>query len=142
MEEASSRLLLWASRYPVLSQASRLAASGLRYPGDLTNLAQVREVVATFAGPTLLLHGHLHTWTVDHTGRALQIGVPTVVEWPHAWADASITLDDAAVRVEVTMRPVSGTWSRPGIDTVPDAPFQAWTFRDDWIRAGDAVRPT
>jgi len=122
------RLLLWASHYPVLSQEPRLLAAGLRYPGDLLNLAEVRASVGTFGGPVLVLHGHLHAALVDHAGPILQIGVPAVVEWPHAWTDAAIELTDDIVRVRTTLTPIPGTWSSADVNTVLDEREQRWGF--------------
>jgi hypothetical protein len=122
------RLLVWASHYPVLSQESRLLAAGLRYPGDLLNLAEVRAAVGRFGGPALVLHGHLHAALVDHAGPILQISVPAVVEWPHAWTDASIEVTAATVLVRTSLVPIPGTWSSAGVNTVLDEREQRWVF--------------
>ena len=128
-------LLVWAGHYPLLSQQARLRVAGLRYPGDLTNLAETRGAAERFDGPILALHGHLHTAVTRHAGRILQIGVPAVVEWPHAWTDVTLDLtgDSQAVRAEI--RPIVGEWSRCDHDTVLSGRTQAWTFNEARWRA-------
>jgi 3',5'-cyclic AMP phosphodiesterase CpdA len=126
--QAPGRLLLWASHYPVLSQRARLGSAGLRYPGDLVNLEQVTGCVARFRGPALVLHGHLHAAVVSQDGPILQIGVPAVVEWPHAWTDVSLQISDDEVIVRTRLIPITGSWSAPSRDTVLAQGVQNWVF--------------
>jgi 3',5'-cyclic AMP phosphodiesterase CpdA len=123
-----SRLLLWASHYPVVSQQPRLRAGGLRYPGDLVNLDDVRQSMDRYHGPVLVLHGHLHTAVVGQAGPVLQIGVPAVVEWPHAWTDTSIEFTGNTVLVRTALTPIPGAWSSRDVNTVLDEREQNWVF--------------
>jgi len=132
----SSRLLLWASHYPALSMASRLRSLGLRYSGDLDNLPDVQAVIGRFGGLVLVLHGHLHTSVTGQDGPVLQIGVPAIVEWPHAWTEVSIELTRDEVTVTTTLIPVSGDWSSADVNTVLDGPEQHWVSDGSgWRRA-------
>jgi hypothetical protein len=121
-----SRLLLWTSHYPALSMAFRLRPLGLRYSGDLENLPDVQAVIGGFRGPVLVLHGHLHTSVVGQDGPVLQIGVPAIVEWPHAWTEVSIHLASDEVIVTTALIPVSGAWSSADVNTVLDGTEQHW----------------
>jgi hypothetical protein len=114
----SGRLLFWAGHYPLLSAQARLRVAGLRYPGDLTNLAATRAAAGRFAGPILVMHGHLHAAVTRHVGRILQIGVPAVIEWPHAWTDVTLNITRDLVTVHAEIRPVPGGWSQPGRATL------------------------
>lgn len=131
-----SRLLLWASHFPALSMASRLRTLGLRYSGDLENLPDVQAVIGGFGGPVLVLHGHLHTSVVGQDGPVLQIGVPAIVEWPHAWTEVSIKLTGDEVIVTTALIPVSGAWSSADVNTVLDGTEQRWVSDGSrWRRA-------
>ena len=134
-----SRLLLSATHYPLLSQHARLRVAGLRYPGDLLNLDEARAAAERFQGPILVLHGHLHTAVIRHAGRILQIGSPAVVEWPHAWTDASIEVTSDTVRIRTALTPIPGQWSTGDLNTVVAEHEQNWAFSTGrWRRAGSA----
>ena len=115
---------LWATHYPVLSRATASADAGLRYPGDLLNLTDVQAPLLARTAPTLVLHGHLHVATVATLGALLQLGVPALVEWPHAWT--SVTIDgDGSVSSELhSVAPDI----EPTNDTVLASPKQSWRF--------------
>jgi Calcineurin-like phosphoesterase len=124
-----ARLLLWASHYPVLSQRGRFRAAGLRYPGDLRNLSHVARCIARFDGPVLVLYGHLHATAVKHAGPLLQVGVPAVIEWPHAWTEAALHLTaSGTLTLHTTLRPIPGTWPAPQIGTTLAGAIQNWTY--------------
>ena len=131
-----ARLLVWASHYPVLSQQDRLRAAGLRYPGDLLNLAEARAAAERFRGPILVLHGHLHTAIVGQAGRILQIGSPAVVEWPHGWTDTLVELTGDTVAVRTALTVIPGHWSTGNRNTILDERQQNWVFTAGrWRRA-------
>ena len=136
-----AQLLVWATHFPVLSQETRLLAEGLRYPGDLLNLADVQSSVSRFHGPALVLHGHLHAAVVAQAGQILQIGVPAVVEWPHAWTDASIEFTTDTVTVQTTLIPIPGAWSNRDVNTVLAEPEQCWVFETGRWRQTPASDP-
>ncbi len=123
-----ARLLLWASHYPVLSLQERFGAARLRYPGDLRNLSHVAGRVARFNGPVLVLHGHLHAADVSNAGPVLQISVPAVVEWPHAWIETVIQVATGIVTVQTTLRSIPGAWPAPAAVTTLAEPIQNWTY--------------
>lgn len=129
------RLLFWAGHYPLLSAQARLRVARLRYPGDLTNLGRTRAAAERFAGPILVMHGHLHAAVTRHAGRILQIGVPAVIEWPHAWTDVTLNITRDLVTVRAEIRPVPGVWSQPGHDPLLNGRTQAWTYGEArWAR--------
>ena len=121
-------LLLWAGHYPLLSQQARLRAAGLRYPGDLLNLRHARQAAERFAGPIVVLHGHLHTAVTRRAGRVLQLGCPAVVEWPHAWMDVTVETGTGGTRVRASTRPIAGEWSTCERNTQLAEPEQSWQF--------------
>lgn len=123
-----ARLLLWASHYPVLSRQDRFHAARLRYPGDLRNLSYVAGCIGRFKGPVLVLHGHLHAADVSKVGPVLQIGVPAIVEWPHAWIETVVQVDAEIVTVQTRLRPVAGPWPRPRADTTLAPVSQNWIY--------------
>ena len=127
-----ARLLVWSSHYPLLSQRAKLHAAGLRYPGDLINLDDVQRATRHFSGPMLVLHGHLHTGVTELDGSLLQVGVPAVVEWPHAWTDITIDIAGDAVTVRTALRSIAGQWSDGTHNTVLHAARQQWTFDGQW----------
>lgn len=131
-------LLMWAGHYPLLSQEARLRDAGLRYPGDLLNLQRVRQAAERFAGPIVVLHGHLHTAVTRHAGRILQLGCPAVVEWPHAWTDVTVEKSAISTRVWVSTRPIVGEWSRCERNTQLAGPEQSWDFGHGHWRVGGA----
>jgi 3',5'-cyclic AMP phosphodiesterase CpdA len=121
---ATAGLLLWATHYPVLSRAAAVGDAGLRYPGDLLNLADVQGPLVARTAPVLVLHGHLHVATVTTQGTLLQLGVPALVEWPHAWTTVTIG-DDGSVGSE--LHPVAPEVERT-VDTMLAAPVQSWRW--------------
>ena len=134
----TAQLLVWAGHYPLISQAEVLLAAGLRYPGDLTNLAAVRRAAERQAGPILVLHGHLHTAVTAQDGRILQLGFPALVEWPHAWTDVRLDVSPARTMIRAALRPVAGHWSEGTRNSLLAGPDQAWQLaRGSWSdRAG------
>ena len=124
----AGRLLLCVGHYPILTQQARLRVAGLRYPGDLVNLDHARAAVERFDGPIVALHGHLHTAVTRRVGRILQIGLPAVVEWPHAWTDFTLDMASDNPTVHVEIRPIAGEWSRCERDTVLSGMAQTWVF--------------
>jgi hypothetical protein len=127
-----ARLLVWSTHYPLISQRARLQAAGLRYPGDLINLDDVQRATGQFSGPMLVLHGHLHTGVTELDGSLLQVGVPAVVEWPHAWTDITIEIAGDTVTVLTELRLIPGEWSAGTRNTVLHAAKQQWTFDGQW----------
>ena len=122
----TSQLLLWAGHYPLVSQQAALLAVGLRYPGDLQNLAESRAAASRHHGPIVVLHGHLHTAISSKHGRMLQLGFPAVVEWPHAWTDLRIETSPLGATVRTATRSIAGSWSRCRQDTLLTSTVQNW----------------
>lgn len=139
----TSRVLLWAGHYPLISQESALAAAGLRYPGDLENLRQARAAAQRHPGPVVVLHGHLHTAITAQDRTMLQLGFPALVEWPHAWTDLCIETSPGHTAVHAAIRPVAGDWSRCGRNTLLASTDQAWVLDGEgWRAAGPSRAPS
>jgi hypothetical protein len=60
-----------------------------------------------------------------------------VVEWPHAWTDASIEVTSDTVRIRTALTPIPGQWSTGGRNSVVAEREQNWAFTAGrWRRAG------
>ena len=99
-EEGS--ILLVASHFPVLSEASRVAGGGIPYAGDIVNRAELEAGLRAAARPTVVLSGHIHVRCSTDDGTLLQFTVGALIESPF---DATIVeLDPAALEVRRTSR--------------------------------------
>jgi hypothetical protein len=98
----ASGLLVVASHFPVLSEATRVAGAGLPYPGDLVNRAEVEAELRADSRPKLVLSGHIHARCSAGEGPLLQFTVGAMIEPPF---DATIVeIDAAALSVSRTAR--------------------------------------
>ena len=77
----SDGLLVVASHFPLLSEAERLAAAGLSYPGNLVNREALLARVGA-AKPVVVLSGHIHARTSRVDGPVLQFTVGALIEPP------------------------------------------------------------
>ena len=119
-----SDLVVVASHFPVLSEASRVAAAGLPYAGDLVNRLDLEGRLRSDSRPKLVLSGHIHARCSTHDGPLLQFTVGAVIEPPF---DATL--------VEIDGTSVRRTARRLGEIAVTDPVFAA----DDelWQWTGD-----
>ena len=120
-------LAVVASHFPVVSEASRVAAAGLPYAGDLVNRADLESSLRSDARPKLVLCGHVHARCSTSEGQLLQLMVGAVIEPPF---DATI--------VELEGSSVRRTTRRLGdiapIDPVFSADEERWQWADGrWI---------
>jgi calcineurin-like phosphoesterase family protein len=76
--------LILLSHYPVLPTVARLTRAGLRHPDELVGAGDLADRLRARPALTLVLHGHLHAALAGASGRVLQLGLPALVEWPHA----------------------------------------------------------
>jgi hypothetical protein len=119
-------LVVVASHFPVLSEASRVAAAGLPYAGDLVNRADLEVELRADLRPTLVLCGHIHARCTTHDGPLLQFMVGAVIEPPF---DATIVeIDAAKLSVRRTARRLGGV---APIDPVFSADDEHWRRIDD-----------
>jgi 3',5'-cyclic AMP phosphodiesterase CpdA len=86
-------LVVVASHFPLLSEASRVAGAGLPYAGDLVNRAEVEGRLRSDPRPTVVLSGHIHVRCSTHDRSLLQFMVGAVIEPPF---DATIVEIDPA----------------------------------------------
>jgi len=95
-------LVVVASHFPLLSEASRVAGAGLPYAGDLVNRADIEGQLRSDPRPKLVLGGHIHARCSTHDGPLLQFTVGALIEPPF---DATIVeIDTTALSVRRTAR--------------------------------------
>jgi len=110
-----------ASHFPLLSEASRVAAAGLPYAGDLVNRLDLEGRLRSDSRPKLVLSGHIHARCSTNNGALLQFTVGALIEPPF---DATI--------VEVDGTSVRRTARRLGEIAVTDPVFAADEERWQW----------
>ena len=121
-------LAVVASHFPLLSEASRVAAAGLPYAGDLVNRADLERQLHSDPRPTLLLSGHIHARCSTHQGSLLQFTVGAVIEPPF---DATL--------IEIDGTNVRRTARRLGEIAVTDPVFAPDEERWQWTGDGWAT---
>ncbi len=119
-------LVVVASHFPVLSEASRVAAAGLPYAGDLVNRADLEGRLRSDPRPKVVLCGHIHARCSTHDGPLLQFMVGAMIEPPF---DATI------VEIDPTRLSIRRTARRLGEIAPTDPVFAADEER--WQRAAD-----
>ena len=121
-----AELVVVASHFPVISEASRVAAAGLPYAGDLVNRADLEDKLRSDARPKLVLSGHIHARCSTHEGPLLQLTVGALIEPPF---DATI------VEIDPTSLSARRTARRLGEIAVTDPVFAAddelWQWTND-----------
>ncbi len=110
-----------ASHFPLLSEASRVAAAGLPYAGDLVNRADLEHELRSDPRPQLVLSGHIHARCSRHDGPLLQLTVGALIEQPF---DATL--------VEIEGTTVRRTARRLGEVGVTDPVFAPDDERWEW----------
>lgn len=110
-----------ASHFPLLSEASRVAAAGLPYAGDLVNRGELERELRSEGWPQLVLSGHIHVRSSRHDGPLLQLTVGALIEPPF---DATL--------VEVDGTTVRRTARRLGEVAVTDPVFVPDEERWEW----------
>jgi hypothetical protein len=117
-------LVVVASHFPVLSEASRVAAAGLPYAGDLVNRADLEGRLGADPPPKVLLSGHIHSRSSAHHGPLLQCTVGALIEPPF---DATI------VEIDAKAGSVRRTARRLGEIAVTDPVFAADDEHWQWV---------
>jgi len=121
-----SGFVVVASHFPVLSEATKVAAAGLPYAGDLVNRPDVEADLRSDPRPTLVLSGHIHARCSTSAESLLQLTVGALIEPPF---DATI------VELDTTSLVVRRTARRLGEVAVTDPVFAAddecWNWLDD-----------
>jgi hypothetical protein len=121
-----SGLVVVASHFPLLSEASRVAAAGLPYAGDLVNRADLEGRLRSDPRPKIVLSGHIHVRCSAHDGPLLQLAVGAMIEPPF---DATIVdLDASDVSVRRTARRLGEI---PVTDPVFAPDDERWQRPDD-----------
>lgn len=123
-------LVVVASHFPLLSEASRIAGAGFPYPGDLVNRADLEGHLQSDARPKVVLSGHIHARCSTHHGPLLQFTVGALIEPPF---DATI------VELEATGLSARRTARRLGEIAAADPVFagddERWQRADDgWVQ--------
>lgn len=129
-------LVVVASHFPVLSEALRVAAAGLPYPGDLVNRADLERQLRSDPRPKVIVCGHIHARCTTHDGPLLQFTTGALIEPPF---DATI------VEVDLTGT-VRRTAQRLGEIAVTDPVFapdeERWQRTEDRWEAEIAAAAT
>lgn len=100
--DGEASVVVVVSHFPVLSEASKVAAAGLPYAGDLVNRADLEARLAVDPRPKLVLSGHIHARCATHVGSLLQLTVGALIEPPF---DATIVeVDTVSLAVRRTAR--------------------------------------
>jgi Calcineurin-like phosphoesterase len=119
-------ILVIASHFPVLSEASRVAAAGLPYAGDLVNRAELEGRLRSDPRPKVVLGGHIHVRCSTHDGLLLQFTVGALIEPP---------FDATLVEIDATSLSARRTARRLGevapIDPVFAADDERWQKSDE-----------
>jgi predicted phosphodiesterase len=120
-----ARLVVLASHFPLLSEASRVAAAGIPYAGDLINRAELETCLLASGRPFVVLSGHIHARATTNTGNVLQFSVGALIEPPFDATIVEIDPDSARVRrtscrcgavaeVDPVFAPEEETWEWAG----------------------------
>lgn len=123
-------LVVVASHFPLLSEASRLAAAGFQYPGDLVNRAELEAELLADARPKVVLSGHIHARCSTAQGPLLQFTAGALIEPPF---DATIVeLDAMGPSARRTARRLGGI---AALDPVFAGDDERWRSTDDhWVQ--------
>lgn len=116
-------LVVVGSHFPLLSEASRVAAAGLPYAGDLINRADLEGRLGADPLPKVILSGHIHSRCSAHNRQLLQCTVGAMIEPPF---DATI------VEIDAKAGSVSRTARRFGEIAVTDPVFAPDDERWQW----------
>jgi hypothetical protein len=124
-------LVVIASHFPLLSEASRVAAAGLPYAGDLVNRLDLDGRLRSDGRPKLVLSGHIHARCSTHDGPLLQFTVGALIEPPF---DATL--------VEIDGTSVRRTARRLGEIAVTDPVFAADDELWEWTGERWELQPS
>jgi predicted phosphodiesterase len=120
-------LVVVASHFPLLSEASRVAAVGLPYAGDLVNRADVEGQLQSDPRPKVVLSGHIHARCSSHDGQLLQFTVGALIEPPF---DATIVEIDASSQTVRREARRQGEIAETDPVLAPDD--ERWHWADGW----------
>lgn len=95
------------THYPVVSLAEKVAAEGLKYPGDLEDLPSVAGPLLRRTAPTVVVHGHAHVRDALVSGGVLQISCAALVEPPFEATFLDVTEEDVRVSVRSERVPIA-----------------------------------
>jgi Icc-related predicted phosphoesterase len=128
------------THYPVISLARRVAAEGLKYPGDLEDFADVAGSLLARDAPTVVVHGHAHVRDVLVSGNVLQISCAALVEPPFEVTLLDVEQTDGVVAVRARAIAIGSSPSGIRIPVLSPAEGE-WRFEkreDGWrsVRQG------
>ncbi|TDE26651.1 metallophosphoesterase [Actinomadura sp. 6K520] len=126
--------LILLSHFPLIDRRAAILDQGLRFPGGLDGAVQVTEALRKRRAPSVVLHGHLHWQDATQDGRVLQLGMPALIEWPHAVSVVTMYDDGPGLRIERRTRRVAApSGTAAGRFSLND---DRWTVREGrWISA-------
>ena len=124
-------IVVVASHFPLLSEASRVAAAGIPYAGDLVNRADLEARFRSDPRPKVVLSGHIHVRCSSEQGQLLQLTVGALIEPPY---DATIVdVDPEGLQVGRTSRRLGEI---AAFDPVFAADEESWRWTGRWQPAG------
>jgi calcineurin-like phosphoesterase family protein len=129
---SEAALVVVASHFPLLSEASRVAAAGLPYAGDLVNRADLEAQLRSDPRPKLVLSGHIHARCSTHDGPLLQFTTGALIEPP---------FDATVVEIDAKGHSARRTARRLGEIAVTDPVFAADDERWQWTDDGWDIHP-
>ncbi|TDB93928.1 metallophosphoesterase [Actinomadura sp. 7K534] len=124
--------LVVLSHFPLIDRRAAILDQGLKFPGGLDGAARVTETLRNRRAPSIVLHGHLHWQDAAQDGRVLQLGMPALIEWPHAVSIVTVDDDGSGPRIERRTRRVTAPpGTGPGRFSLND---DRWAVRDGrWL---------
>ena len=121
-----------ASHFALLSEASRVAGAGMPYAGDLVNRADVEGRLRSDPRPKVVLGGHIHARCSTNAGPLLQFTVGALIEPP---------FDSTIVEIDATGWSVGRTARRLGeiaaLDPVFAGDDERWQWTGESWEAGE-----
>jgi 3',5'-cyclic AMP phosphodiesterase CpdA len=133
-------VVLLLTHYPMVSLAARVAGAGLKYAGDLGDLAEAARPLLGRRAPTVVAHGHLHVRDAVAAGSVLQVSCAALIEPPFELNLLEVVLGGGRT-VVVRRRAVAAAPSAPGAGLPVLSPAEgAWAFGGGyWARAEEAA---
>lgn len=123
-EGSGARVIV--SHFPVLSEAPLLAASGLSYPGDLIDRAELEQRLQADGAPVVVLSGHIHARASRAEGSVLQLSAGAMIEPPYDAAIVALAPD-----LSVVERHIRRLGPAAVVEPVFAPEVERWEWRQD-----------
>lgn len=127
--EWGSDAVILLSHFPIVSLRAEAHDAGLKYAGDLDDLARTAAPLLGRTAPTIVVHGHLHLGHAVSHGALLQVSCAALIEPPFVMTLLQIKQEVGQLvvrRAETSVAPVPEV-PLPRLSP----PDQAWRFVDE-----------